>query len=160
MERGGVNLYGFVENDGINQWDYLGLNDDEEVGPDVEIAWYEFRGRVVIFLKSLPGADEEDCPLFVEGKGFDSWPLEVPEDAKQPIKTLADAKKSQHGRDAAGSALRKAFADARTKYDPNCCEELTFKAKIALRAIFVMSRPSPQNWEEEDMNFVPPAQDN
>ena len=24
-ERGGVNLYGFVENDGVNQWDILGL---------------------------------------------------------------------------------------------------------------------------------------
>ena len=24
-ERGGINLYGFVDNDGVNQWDYLGL---------------------------------------------------------------------------------------------------------------------------------------
>ena len=26
-EEGGINLYGFVENDGINLWDYLGLSD-------------------------------------------------------------------------------------------------------------------------------------
>ncbi|PIE62809.1 MAG: hypothetical protein CSA26_13040 [Desulfobacterales bacterium] len=29
-EEGGLNLYGFVENDGTNQWDYLGLDKNEE----------------------------------------------------------------------------------------------------------------------------------
>jgi hypothetical protein len=31
-EQGGVNLYGFVGNDGVNKWDYLGL-----APPDVEV---------------------------------------------------------------------------------------------------------------------------
>jgi hypothetical protein len=41
QERGGVNLYGFVNNDGVNRWDYLGLLFDwldlelwgDQVGP-------------------------------------------------------------------------------------------------------------------------------
>lgn len=31
-ERGGFNLYGFVENNGVSKWDYLGLNEDW-IGP-------------------------------------------------------------------------------------------------------------------------------
>lgn len=30
-ERGGLNLYGFCGNDGVNRWDYLGMEDDDEV---------------------------------------------------------------------------------------------------------------------------------
>jgi hypothetical protein len=32
-ENGGLNLYGFVRNDGVNSWDYLGLSTDKYV-PD------------------------------------------------------------------------------------------------------------------------------
>ena len=32
-ELGGSNLYGFVENDPVNGWDYLGLQDYEVCGP-------------------------------------------------------------------------------------------------------------------------------
>jgi uncharacterized protein RhaS with RHS repeats len=30
-ERGGLNLYGFVGNDGVNQWDLLGLKNDKHI---------------------------------------------------------------------------------------------------------------------------------
>ncbi len=53
-ERGGLNLYGFVGNDPVNRWDYLGLeikgrygSTDQKYGIDVEIYYV--------------GA-EEDCP--------------------------------------------------------------------------------------------------
>ena len=32
-ERGGLNLYGFVGNDGVNRWDYLGLEEFENIVP-------------------------------------------------------------------------------------------------------------------------------
>ncbi|WP_082408233.1 RHS repeat domain-containing protein [Verrucomicrobium spinosum] len=37
-ERGGLNLYGFVANDAVNKWDYLGLEERTLVvamGPDI-----------------------------------------------------------------------------------------------------------------------------
>ena len=36
-ERGGVNLYGFVGNDGVNRWDYLGLKDPKNGMKVIEI---------------------------------------------------------------------------------------------------------------------------
>jgi hypothetical protein len=36
-ERGGINLYGFVRNDGVNQWDYLGW--EWEIKRNSEYAW-------------------------------------------------------------------------------------------------------------------------
>lgn len=43
-ERGGINLYGFVGNDGVNRSDYLGLEDSTKVhplctGPDQPCKW-------------------------------------------------------------------------------------------------------------------------
>ena len=36
-ERGGLNLYGFVGNDGVNRWDYLGLLDSTEALEDIQL---------------------------------------------------------------------------------------------------------------------------
>jgi RHS repeat-associated protein len=39
-ERGGVNLYGLVGNDGVNKWDYLGLDNGDWIGLFTEAAHF------------------------------------------------------------------------------------------------------------------------
>ena len=43
-EEGGVNLYGFVGNDGVNQWDYLGMADSGSPGIGDQINPFGLRG--------------------------------------------------------------------------------------------------------------------
>ncbi|GAA5484539.1 hypothetical protein Hsar01_03783 [Haloferula sargassicola] len=52
-ERGGLNLYGFVGNDGVNRWDYLGLD------------WAEYTGEYVTIYEGNPpnrGKVIKKCP--------------------------------------------------------------------------------------------------
>jgi hypothetical protein len=51
-ERGGVNLYGFVSNDGLNSRDYLGLKDDKDCHGIVRF------GHITTINKKLDGTDE------------------------------------------------------------------------------------------------------
>ena len=47
QEQGGINLYGFIGNDGVNQWDYLGL------------AWYDdVIGEIVLYAREIPSATQ------------------------------------------------------------------------------------------------------
>lgn len=47
-EMGGINLYGFVNNDGVNGWDYLGLDEDfVEATVDIGCATLEVDADVV-----------------------------------------------------------------------------------------------------------------
>jgi RHS repeat-associated protein len=52
-ERGGVNLYGFVENDGLNVWDYLGQKGS---GHHI-IPWSLFEGKVSAEVKKFFDSD-------------------------------------------------------------------------------------------------------
>lgn len=51
-ERGGVNLYGFVGNDGVNRLDYLGLEDSKKCTGTVRF------GHITTINKKLDGTDE------------------------------------------------------------------------------------------------------
>jgi len=52
-ERGGVNLYGFVRNNGIGRWDYLGLF---QINPDLDFDWprNEEERRIEDFIRKNP----------------------------------------------------------------------------------------------------------
>jgi hypothetical protein len=52
-ERGGINLYGFVGNDGLSNYDYLGLliaTDDQDIS---------YRNKIIEALEKITGADLE-----------------------------------------------------------------------------------------------------
>ena len=53
-ELGGINLYGFVSNDGVNKWDYLGL---EACDPSKEITRVYFTFSLADDFGDLTGAD-------------------------------------------------------------------------------------------------------
>lgn len=65
-ENGGINLYGFVNNDGVNKWDYLGYASLQIMTRDGK----EFnksspsRDDIMKFLKSLCGSDKIDSMEF------------------------------------------------------------------------------------------------
>ena len=56
-ERGGMNLYGFVGNDGVNGWDYLGMTVAGEAPPPFPL--FPLEGSEC----SLPSSDLEDLDL-------------------------------------------------------------------------------------------------
>ncbi len=79
-EEGGVNLYGFVGNDGVGEWDYLGLDHFIFTGSPIRIAdpdhdnnWKNFitasRVRIVEIARNLK--EGEEIVWAVEKSGYD-----------------------------------------------------------------------------------------
>jgi RHS repeat-associated protein len=85
-ERGGINLYGFVENDPVNKWDYLGLEPRCICEITVKFIWAEepfaatgytnsgriFRGSMAVFFCDKNGKTSHDNPMItgVASGGF------------------------------------------------------------------------------------------
>jgi RHS repeat-associated protein len=70
-ERGGMNLYGFCGNDGVNQWDYLGQFSlgkmFKKIGNWIEKNWTSIVGAALMF---VPGVGPALSMLWSAGVGY------------------------------------------------------------------------------------------